>query len=59
MSEGDILAYEAEKYARRIEVSPGTRPGTALAAQIEREGGCRRDAARRDGRRADHGGATA
>jgi len=37
MSEGDILAYEAEKYARRIEVSPGTRPGTALAAQIERE----------------------
>ncbi len=31
------LAYEAEKYARRIEVSPGTRPGTALAAQIERE----------------------
>ena len=27
MSEGDILAYEAEKYARRIEVSPGTRPG--------------------------------
>lgn len=37
MSEGDILAYEAEKYSRRTEVEPGTRPGEALAAQIERE----------------------
>ena len=37
MSEGDILAYEAEKYARRTEAEPGIRPGEALAAQIERE----------------------
>ncbi len=37
MSEGDILAYEAEKYARRVSAEPGEQPGAALAARIESE----------------------
>lgn len=37
MSEEDIMAYEAEKYLRRLEVEPGDKPAEALAAEIAAE----------------------
>ena len=35
MSEDDILAYESEKYAQRIEVNPGDMPGERVLASTE------------------------
>lgn len=37
MSEDDILAYEADKYARRTEVEPGDSPSAQEAKEIENE----------------------
>lgn len=37
MSEADILAYEAEKYAQRTEVEPGVQPGEMLAEETAEE----------------------
>lgn len=37
MSENDILAYDAEKYARRTDAEPGEHPNAALAQTIESE----------------------
>ena len=37
MSESDILAYQSEKYSRRVSAEPGEQPGAALAARIEQE----------------------
>lgn len=37
MSQDDILAYEAEKYAQRLEVEPGESPTAAETAEINSE----------------------
>lgn len=37
MSRENILAYEADKYARRLEVEPGDTPNAAETAEINRE----------------------
>lgn len=37
MSEDAILAYEADKYAQRLDASPGDMPGDALAQNVEEE----------------------
>ena len=38
MSEEDILAYDADRYRRRVDAEPGNQPSASLAQTIEEEG---------------------